>query len=580
MAENKVTNLERDWTSADIRALVVCAVAGLLLSALPHLLWWAKTGKPVWIADNDDLVSLAASANTYHNHPTYVGDILRESGGDSIYPALQYLPFVWVAKVIGLPPVLINLLWRLWAGAALGAILYLLLRGYLERVSLAAMATLTLLFNVGLLTAHFLDGQLRVLIPLLTGHGQAYFAFGPQISLHWRVLAPAAILPFVFVFLYFQRRARAAPSWGRVLVASVSFGSLFYLYFYFWLAAGLGLLLLVAIDAGHRRTHLLIGMIGCALGTPALVASYLVSHRNPSDWGPRNDFFLPIPHFSELLLPKFAILLLILAFIWIWRNKRDLLPLWALSTSGLMLANHQILTGLQVQNFHWSYVWGPTLSITAVLCLICEMERHIVTRRWTRPVLVAICLLMVSSGFWLRAVEVIRTHGSIEVTQNYELYRAQRLTGNSAPFAPNTVVSGDKAFVDFAVIAERVRPLRHYIANHTPSVTDTELDQRWALNAYLLGQTREEYETQERAFFINEPFGPISRDRTKLEPRLALQMNTYDSIAADPSPALNQFQVRYLALPAGQLPPAYLSAGGWTQIETGPNWRIWERRVP
>ena len=46
-----------------------------------------------------------------------------------------------------------------------------------------------------------------------------------------------------------------------------------------------------------------------------------------------------------------------------WRYHRELILPWSLAASGLFLMNHQVITGLQIENFHWSYVAGPCLSL-------------------------------------------------------------------------------------------------------------------------------------------------------------------------------------------------------------------------
>jgi hypothetical protein len=565
------------WTRADTRALILCAAVGILISALPHLIWWAKTGEPVWLADNDDLVSLAASANAYHNHPLYMSDLLRESGGDTIFPGLQYIPFVLAAKVLSLNPILINLLWRLWAGAALSITTFLLLHCFIQRPWVVAGLTLALICNAGLLTAHIFDRQLIVLFDILSGRGQQLVEFNPQIFPHWRVLMPAAGLPFVFAFLVFQIRARANPTKIQIALAAVAFGVLFYLYFYFWIAVGLSLLLVTLLDAGHRRTHLSIAILGTVLGLPSIISNYLTARNNPGDWGPRNDFFLPIPRMSEFLLPKLAVIMLAITFVWIWRNRRTLLPLWTLTASALLLANHQVITGLQIQNFHWSYIWGPLLSVVVVLCVILELEKHI--RLWRVAVagVLAGCMFMVSSGFWLRSVEATRTGQSVEFTTAFARYREQRMAEAAIKLVPRAVIAGDQRFVDFAAIVENVRPLKHYMALQTPAVTDAELDARYALNALLLGQSRPEYEREQTTHFELEPFGPISRDHTQLVPRVARQMAAYDTAVADPAAALDRFAVRYVALPAGRSPSPIFMAGEWKLLESGPAWQIWER---
>src|SRR4051794_34529534 len=74
-------------------ALAICIGVGVLLSTLPHLLWWPRLGAPVWIADHDELdLYLATAARAYREHPTALSDPVLAAGGATIYPWLQMVP--------------------------------------------------------------------------------------------------------------------------------------------------------------------------------------------------------------------------------------------------------------------------------------------------------------------------------------------------------------------------------------------------------------------------------------------------------------------------------------------------------
>ena len=50
-------------------------------------------------------------------------------------------------------------------------------------------------------------------------------------------------------------------------------------------------------------------------------------------------------------------------------------PTWSTAAAGLVLMNHQVMTGLQFENFHWSYVAGPCLSLLIGLLLANSLSR-------------------------------------------------------------------------------------------------------------------------------------------------------------------------------------------------------------
>ena len=101
-------------------AACACAGFGLVLALLPHLIWWAKPGGPAWIASYDELVCYyPAASQAYFNHPGYLSDPTFVTGGATMYPWLQFVPAIAIAKCFGLGPLGIGLVWRAWAGISM-----------------------------------------------------------------------------------------------------------------------------------------------------------------------------------------------------------------------------------------------------------------------------------------------------------------------------------------------------------------------------------------------------------------------------------------------------------------------------
>jgi hypothetical protein len=109
-------------------------------------------------------------------------------------------------------------------------------------------------------------------------------------------------------------------------------------------------------------------------------------------------------------------------------------------------------------------------------------------------------------------------------------------------------------------------------------VTDSELDYRTALNSYLCGTSRAEFETEQREELDHLEYGPEWRDLGKRAKRLASRMMLFDQVAADPAAGIDKFQVRYVALPANTPKPVILGAE-WVLLQIGPAWEVWERRA-
>jgi glycosyltransferase involved in cell wall biosynthesis len=560
----------------DIAALAVCVFVGVSLSILPHVLWWPWLGAPVWIADNDDLLYLSYAAQAYDNHPARLADPVLARGGAAMYPWLQFVPGLLLARALHVGPMAIDLIWRAWAGVSIALAWYLVIRWYMKSPLWSAVAVVGMLADTGLLTGHLFIRQCLVSYQVLSGQTAELLANKPIIHEQWRIITPGLSLMFLLIYLWSLSRVRREPSGSRCAHAGLAFGLLFYVYFYYWTAALLGLCLAAILEAGHRRIYVHTAWIGGLLGIPAVISGYLLKHSGLSDWSLRNDYFLPIFRFSELLIPKLAIAVLVAGLVWVWLRRRDLLHLWALAAAGLLLANHQVATSLQINNFHWSYVWGPAVSLLLVLLVAGEV-RHV---HW-RPAAAWTALFLagghLAAGFWLRGVEATHSRESVELAGNYQKYSSQRLGALCARLAPNAVLGGEKSFVDLAAIMENQRPLYHYAADLSPAVSNDEWNQRIALNAFLRGVSERTFAVAQKEAVAEWVLGPWPRDPARQAELFRARLACYTRVMADPNSAVEKFGVRYVALAADRSPPAY-PRSDWNCIQKGPYWSLWERR--
>ena len=560
---------------ADLAAAALCVAVGVAMAILPHLIWWPRLGAPVYVADHDDLLYLTVARQAYRHHPTALGDPTRVSGGVSMYNTLVFVPGILAAKGLGLGPLGINLAWRALAGLGVALGWYALMRHYLGRPWVAAALAVFMLADVGatkglpLARTAILAGQMA------TGRGGALFDDFPRVQPEWRIITPAMSLAFLLLHLWLLARARDRPTAARIAAAGAGFGLLFYAYFYYWTAAGLALLVALALDAGRRRVYFFTGAIGGLIGLPAVVSGMLAKHATAPDWLPRNDTFLPIARTSELLLPKLGLVLMIVGLAWVWARRRDLVYLWALATAGLLLLNHQVVSGLQIQNFHWSYVWEIGYSALFVLLIAgAAFDRPALPRAWLAG-LFALVALDAAAGFGFRALEATRTRQTREILAAYRDYRDQRLAPGVPPLAPDAVVAGDLPFVNQAVILEDQRPLAHYTTQLSPDLDDRAYLRRIALNAALRGLDRPAFAADHEGLLV-KGWGPWSRDPALRAAALAESLRDFDAFRADPAAGLAEYGVRYLAIPAGQVTPSPIRSG-WRRLQAGPTWQVWER---
>ena len=569
------SNTVRVLLPGRIAAPVACVLFGLLISMLPHLVWWAHTGSPVWIADNDEFLYLSYASQAYFNHPAYLSDPVLTSPAPEMYPWLQMVPGVLVAKFFQLGPMVISLIWRAWAGLSIALGWYLLVRFYVKKPWVAAAISAVLMADVGVVAAHPIWRQLLTSARILLGHTQDILDQNPQIHTGWRIITPGLSLAYLLLHIWLVARAREVPSRNRILLAGLGLGILFYAYFFYWTAACLALAVVFLLDAKNRKVYWQTACVGVLVGLPNLLATFLLKRSASPDWPLRTELALPISRFSELLVPKIALALLVITFIWVWKQRRDLIYIWALAASAMLLMNHQILTAMQTQNFHWTYVYGPCLSILVLLALADGLRRF-VRRKWLVACAVTLFLIAhLSTGLWLRAVEAAKSRESVQFTTAYAHYIEQQ---KAAPmqFASNAVIAGDKDFVYLAVIVNNVRPLDHYAVVMSPSVDSTEWDTRTALNGFILGSNRDAFEASQRELLGAAVWGPEARDPARRAARIASRLGIYDQIAANPGPVLDRFRVKYVALSKNAPPPSYLAAN-WRRLADGPYWQVWER---
>jgi hypothetical protein len=559
----------------DLVAAGLCIALGALLATLPHLLWWPRLGEPVWLADNDDLLYLSFAGQSYDNHPWYLADPLRASGGTTIYPWLQLSPAVLLARALGVPPLSINVLWRLWAGVSIAIGWYVVLRQFVARPVIAAGLTAVLLGDVGMLANQLVVRHASAIAQLASGD-TTLLSGHPQIHVQWRIISPGLSLASLLLHVALLARARRAPTRARIVASGAAFGLLVGVYFYYWTTAAVALAAAALVDRGHRGVYVHTAWIGLLVGSPAIVSGFLLKQAASLEALNRFDKFLPVARFSELLIPKIAIGLLVVGGVWVWRRRRDLLYLWLLGASGVLLANQHVITGLQMENDHWHFARGPSVSLLVVLLVAPALAAAIARRRAIRVACAIVLVAHVAGAIALRAVEATGTVESVALTTAYERYRAQRLTAGAPPLAANGVVGGDGAFVDLAAVAENQRPVDHYAAVVDPLLDNREWDMRVALNAFIAGQDRAAFEAAQTSWAASARWGPWARNAALRGERVARRLGAYDAVAGNPDAALDRFAVSYVAIPARQAPPSYLRTR-WTRVQDGPYWQLWAR---
>jgi hypothetical protein len=541
--------------------LLLALAVGVGLATLPH---W-RTGNAAWIADYDELAFyLPMGAASYRAHPWRLSD--PATGGPTFYQALSIVPGILIARGLELDPWHLGLCWRVLGGVAVAAAWYLLLRCRFRPAG-AATAACLLLADPGVLHGQPVYVLLKALMHPLPLDGTPTSASLPQ----WRILDPVLCWPWWLAFLALVARAAAVQNRWRVLAAGVAFGILFHVYFYLWTAAFVGLLLAILVDRGRWRVYLPVIGIGIVVGLPALIASAQFRIEHGSEWLLRMDKFLPVGRFDELLIPRVSIALLAAGWFWALRRGRDWLWLVAIATAALLLLNQTMLTGFQLENFHWNFALGPALSLLVVLAVADLCERlPLRVARMGRLLGAGLAAFTVVAGGWLYARAAVALPENIHIQHAATSFRAQTA---GLMLSDSGAVAGDPDFQYLAAVGFGLRPLAGYSAVLSP-ISDAELDMRVALNAHLLGWSRDRFRADQDAALRVAKWGREARSAEAREARLAARMAAWDRVAADVTGATARFDVGVLArlASAAEPPPT-----GWVRVQSGSGWAVWSR---
>jgi hypothetical protein len=554
-----------------LRCLLLCALLGALISALPNLISVTHFGSPIWIADNDEILYASLTSQSYLHHPWRFSDPGSPPGhGHVSYPWIVFAPGILTSAMLHAGPAPVMFLLRIWGGLSMGAIWFLLIGEFVKKKWLAASCAIFFLFDAGVLAIRPIIRPLSVSVALLLGKGQEWFTTNPRLHPEWRVMTPVLNLGFALFYLFLLQRARKNPTRIATCAAGIALGLVIWSYFYFWTACILALGICFLLESQHRLLYTKVGALGFLVGSPALLSSYQLKHSTSSDWLSRGDLFLHVPRFAPLGFSRLPALLVIAGFFIVWRYRKDLIPLWAVSASALALQYSVFVTGIEMEGFHWQYLWAYTLDLLFVLALVRLMENK---NGWIRYLMLALVVFECGTGIGLRAAETLRTHESVEFTANFRGVQAQ--LASNPPLQEGAVIAGDKGFLDSIQILGTYRPLSDYTFKYSPATTDHDLYEREVLNAFLLGVPKSAYLQREREYFTGDATGLVKRDPAVRDAQLQSLALTFDHIAADPIPALNKYEVRYLAVqPSAGMEPNI--GPDWKTIQKG-EWQILKR---
>lgn len=544
-------------------------LVGLCLSFYPHMRAWIDHGNPFWIADEDELsLYLMIASKAFWQNAWHISDPLFLSSAPLKYPWLQFIPFVQVTKIFSASPLAISLAWRIFAGVSIPLAWYGLLRVYRATPFAAAFLATLLSCDSGLLEGKFLAKLFFFALKAISGD-ETLFIAKPILHPEWRIITPGVSLAALLVFLATLRLLSTEDGRRAWLRPGLAFGLLFHTYFYFWTAAFIGLCAYCLIRPKRWLIVLRTILVGACVGLPEIWRSIAVRQQNSSDWLLRSDKFLPIDHLSEWIMPKITFLILLAIGTYVLRRrKEEFLALWAQAFAGFLLLNHQLLTGLQIENFHWSYHWGPTLSALIALALVeCYGKIPLLLRK--RSFAFSLTAITLLTAFYLRHLETQRSEISMAI--NSKLQVLLRHPPDEIP--RGSLISGQRYWFDLACILREGRPLSGYAATLSPSLSNQEWSWRSVMNDIFSNSDLEQAKKSIENRVSTMVWGPWSRDPAKraalLEERLGLfqrlsPIASLNSAEDDALPVFvirehgDSYEVKQRAIPRRDLPPGML----------------------
>ena len=559
---------------ADAFALSICVLAGLLLSLYPHLRAWVERGDPAFVADRDELeIYLPTSTRAYQSHPFRLEDPVPRGGGRTMFPWPQLGPGILLARALGWGTLGVSIAWRLLGGLLIGGLTYLTLRQRLQRPAVACALSLVLLADLGLVFGTPLLFHLSALASLARGE-TTLLAGWPKLHANWRLITPALSWPWLLLASLLWLRHAERPTPRRRALCGVALGALVGVYFYHWTAAALGLGLWFVVVRERRKEALHLAWIAVAVGLPALIASALLKADAPADWLSRSDKFVPLARTAGLSFPKSALLLAGVLFPWAWLRRRDLLPLACVAAGALLLLNHQLLSGLQIENWHWQFAYGPLLCLLLAFGVGISWER-----RWpegaplglSAPLALALALF-VGSGLVLRHVGC----DSKLTKQLNEGLADYRRSHAGFPRESAELVAGERDYVAFAGAVDGARPLSSELLRFSPAVSLVGWEERIALNGALLGQSPAEFRGEQDTLLRSGFFTGLA-DVTPggREEIVARRVRLFMVARADLAATSARLGVGEVALPASAS-AAHLPRG-WRLLRSSPRWTVWAR---
>jgi hypothetical protein len=587
------------WRRArpELLAALLCAAVGMLLAIAPHLAMLWRHGTPDYLADYDEMLYLSIARAGYYGEGALRDPYSVPSRRvPSLYAWTQFVPLAVVASALGWPLVSLGMIWRIVGGLAMGASLYALFRRVMAStsrpVAWAVGCTLVCLADRGWIGGRTIVGDLDLVRHMLEG---TVAMTKPDALAQYRVVTPLVNLPAFLGLL----AVACAPTHRRgrgIVLGSVLLALCVYLYFFYWTVAvaALGLFAVANLvlarfgpaeqRPARREAGTFAAMIlasGLALGAPSIYQTARSGadpalkptleriskgyHLHPGSQA-RTRNVRNVWIWAKLALGAFGIVSL---------GTRRAGLLWCATAVGYALANSALVTNLEFENFHWTYVHASS-SQELTLAVVGQWLDRAATATGRRRLLGWLWLVPGGLGVialaW-RPYEALRAPEPILI--NRTLAELRPLRADLARLGPDCILAGAIPEIDIADLLSRCSLLYHPVQFQVVCLLpDREVHERAALDAWLRGLDLESYR---RTLEAMKRFGYAEADdpRWPVPEIRRLRLELFQGLLDGDRTLVRRYPATHLLrATADGSPPR---GGPWTRQAGNRDWTLWRR---
>jgi hypothetical protein len=576
-----------------IRDLLGVCIIAIVIAITPNVTGSIIAGDSSAISSIDDLYYLLVARAPYYGE-SELHNPYRPAGdtAPSFYQPLNFSPFARVASLLGIPLAHLTIVWRVFGAACTAAALYWLFRLLLfeQGQSLPLLCTVVCLSDPGFTSGRFFVDMWRM-VPNVLHHTTPY-RVGDFIG-QYRVVTPLVnIWPlFVLAGCLIPKPVR---TWRTYLLAIAAFGLLMHLYFFFWVAAAMALAVYLGVLLAFPRSverYLTVKphqervfvaavlALGLIIGASTILGHFHALHSADITeqlerghramkvpWGNRWRYAYVLSFWPLAALGAGGVAIVRLRIAKLW-------PLWLLILVSYLLRNHHLISGIDVENYHWGYVQSAFGEIL-VLCLVAEAWSHWGPRLTGsyRSILrkfafASVAILPCIAIGW-RCYETVVAPEDIQYRR--EISELADIRPVLSAIDGHTVVAGEP-IIEVAGLYNPAGILS--TATSTMLALPIQLlHERHALNGWLTGMSREEY-----AATCGESYGaPFKPPLWTVEQTRAARLALFDEIVGGAGKALVERE-RVTSLLLHTSAPTPVRGGSWTRVGTGSRWSLWSR---